>query len=73
MQVTIGDLEDDLVTQVVEIAFDDGITFYDSSYLALAQQYETKLISADEELIRKVTRHKDLIMHLKEYPTFPQK
>lgn len=68
MQVATGDLEEYLLQRAAEIAFDEGITFYDSSYLALAENYGTKVVSADKDLIRKLSRHKQLILDLEGYP-----
>jgi len=41
------------------------ITFYDASYIALAKKLNTKLITADEEIWKKMPEHIILIKDLK--------
>jgi len=56
----IYDIEGDLKSKVVEIAYRHNITVYEASYVALAMKLKTVLYTADDELLEKfpkITRH----------------
>ena len=56
----IHDIEGDLKSKVVEIAYRHNITVYEASYVALAMKLKTVLYTADDELLEKfpkITRH----------------
>ena len=56
----IHDIEGDLKSKVVEIAYRHIITVYEASYVALAMKLKTVLYTADDELLEKfpkITRH----------------
>lgn len=42
-----------LAERTVEIAMEKDITIYDASYVALAEEQEAKLYTADEKLIKR--------------------
>ena len=44
----------DIVNLITEIAYQKDITFYDASYIALAQSLNLQYITADEKLYNKV-------------------
>ena len=44
----------DILTLVAEIAYRYNITFYDASYIALAQELGLQFITADQKLYNKV-------------------
>jgi len=45
--------DDDLLKATCKISKSKDMTFYDASYIALAEKYEAKMITADEELCNK--------------------
>ena len=49
----IYDIEGDLKSKVVEIAYRHNITVYEASYVALAMKLKTVLYTADDELLEK--------------------
>ena len=44
----------DILTLIAEIAYRYNITFYDASYIALAQELELQFVTADQKLYNKV-------------------
>ncbi|ADI31899.1 type II toxin-antitoxin system VapC family toxin [Staphylothermus hellenicus] len=65
-QFTLYDLKGELSMKSIEIAMRKGITVYDASYVALAMMLNTKLYTADEELIRK-TSDLGLVKHISQF------
>ncbi|MBN1314100.1 MAG: type II toxin-antitoxin system VapC family toxin [Anaerolineales bacterium] len=45
----------DLVMEALSLAVTHEITAYDAAYVALSQQFDLPLITADEKLVRKLT------------------
>jgi len=52
LQVNLVDIysDDDLLKNVCKISKSEDVTFYDASYMAMAEKYETKMITADMEI-----------------------
>jgi len=59
----------DIINRSISMAFERDITIYDASYVALAEELEIPLITADENLYEKV---KDLenVIFIKEADSF---
>ena len=53
-----------LAEKTVEVAVQNDVTVYDASYVALAEELNSKLYTADEKLIERVD--KDFILHISE-------
>ncbi len=51
-QLKVEKLSKELLDKAIEIAIKNDFTIYDSIYIALAQIYETELITADEKLLK---------------------
>ena len=60
----IHDIEGDLKSKVVEIAYRHNITVYEASYVALAMKLKTVLYTADDELLEKFPK---IARHIKKY------
>jgi len=60
----IHDIEGDLKSKVVEIAYRHNITVYEASYIALAMKLKTVLYTADDELLEKFPK---IARHIKKY------
>ena len=54
-----------LAERTVEIAVEKDITIYDASYVALAEEQDAKLYTADKKLIKKVDF--DFVKHISEF------
>jgi len=67
MQIDRAELAPETVTVASEIAFQEGITFYDAVYIALAERNMTKLLTYDPALYRKASRKRNLLQLLKDY------
>lgn len=48
-------VEPELLKKSFEISRESRVTFYDATYVALAKQYNTTLITADKELYSKIS------------------
>lgn len=66
LQIDLVDIwsDIDLLRNVCDISKARNVTFYDASYLALAEKNRTKLITADEDMCRKAP---DFTVLLKEF------
>jgi predicted nucleic acid-binding protein len=51
-QFVIQKIDESILEKAIEISLKYNFTMYDSIYIALAQIYNTELITADEELVR---------------------
>jgi len=60
----IHDIEGDLKSKVVEIAYRHNITVYEASYVALAIKLKTVLYTADDELLEKFPK---IARHIRKY------
>jgi len=60
----IHDIEGDLKSKVVEIAYRHIITVYEASYVALAMKLKTVLYTADDELLEKFPK---IARHIRRY------
>jgi len=60
----IHDIEGDLKSKVVEIAYRHNITVYEASYVALAMKLKTVLYTADDELLEKFPK---IARHIRKY------
>ena len=61
-------IKDDVREKMVEIAVNHDISIYDASYIALAEKFNTQLITADEKISKKLPKNlKMLISNLKNY------
>lgn len=60
----IYELKEKLKEQITEFSMKENITIYDASYIALAQELNTILYTADRELIAKFPRK---TLHIKDY------
>ena len=49
-ELVVHDLEEIGFETVMDIATETGLTFYDASYLACTERFETPLVSEDAEL-----------------------
>ena len=58
------ELEDNYKKLTIEIAENSGLTIYDAAYVALAKHLNTKLYTADNEIIRKFPQ---TATHIKQY------
>jgi predicted nucleic acid-binding protein len=65
MQMNLQLLDASQAQRAVELAFKYGITFYDATYLSLAQTEGIKLYTADGRLITKVPDQ--TIRHIRDY------
>jgi predicted nucleic acid-binding protein len=54
--VLIHEPDASLADKAASLAYKEGITFYDATYLALAQSLGTKLLTADRDLIDKLSQ-----------------
>ncbi len=69
MQFHLKKLQDRVVERAMQIAHSEDITFYDATYLALAIEHDSKVITADEHLTRQLKRHAERTLLLKDYPS----
>ena len=67
MQVAIQNLTDPVVDSAAEIAFTENITFYDAVYLAIAENFGVKFVTADKKLYEQIKKRKSLISLLEDY------
>ena len=58
------ELEGELKTKTIALALEHNITIYDASYVALAEKLNTRLYTADNELVEKFPR---VAIHIKNY------
>jgi len=64
----LHELDDNLIDEAATLAYKENITFYDGVYVALAKILETKLVTADANLIDQISEeNKSNLMLLKEY------
>ncbi|OLS25476.1 MAG: Ribonuclease VapC3 [Candidatus Heimdallarchaeota archaeon LC_3] len=50
----------------VNIAYQYGITIYDSSYIAISHQFNCEMVTCDEKLLKKI-RNEEKIYHIKNF------
>ena len=61
-------IKDEIREKMVEIAIKHDISIYDASYIALAEKFNTQLITADEKISKKLPKNlKLLLSNLKNY------
>jgi len=61
-------LKGEYAKKAVEVAFENEITLYDSSYIALAVLQNSQFFTADEELIKKLNeKYNKIVKHFKEF------
>ncbi len=65
-QMTLYNIDGEYAKKTVEYAMRKGITIYDASYVALADQLNTKLYTADERLIKKIN-DSSLVEHIRNF------
>lgn len=65
MQMGLQLLGEELVEKASNLAFKYGITFYDASYLALAEAGDAPFYSADDKLLTKVANEN--ARHIRDY------
>ena len=65
MQLKLQPLDESQAQRAAELAFKHGITFYDASYLALAETEDVPLYTADDRLIARVPHEK--VRHIRDY------
>jgi predicted nucleic acid-binding protein len=53
--IAILDLDDSLVEMASTLAFREKITFYDATYLALARSLNAAFLTADKELLARLS------------------
>lgn len=54
MDMEIINLNSDILNDSISLAFQNDITIYDSSYIALARELDVELVTADKKLYKKV-------------------
>ncbi len=67
MQIDRAELAPETVSVASEIAFQEGITFYDAVYIALAERNTAVMITDDLALFRKASKKRNLLQLLKDY------
>lgn len=66
--VSIHEPDAPLASKAASLAYKEGITFYDATYLALAQSLGAKLLTADRHLVDKLSQETKASAHsLDEY------
>lgn len=43
---------DNEITEILQIAIENNLTFYDASYIYLARKYRLKIVTQDQDLLR---------------------
>ncbi len=71
MQIEEGEFPSEVVEKSSEIAFEEGLTFYDAVYLALAEKNGASLLTDDRKLYRTVRKRKRLLQLLEDYASPP--
>ena len=66
LQITLHQLTGETARKTIETSMRKGITIYDAAYVALAQQLDTILYTADPKLIKKTEDPKH-VKHIAEY------
>jgi len=67
--IELYSLEGKLAEKALEIAVERDITVYDAAYIALAQELNTILYTADRKLIRKVgKKYSEIVLHISKVP-----
>ena len=65
---TLYPLRGNYASRAVEVAFKNGITIYDASYIALAIIRNTQMYTADEKLMRKLKHgYQKYVKHIKDF------
>jgi predicted nucleic acid-binding protein len=67
MQMVESNLSTSEAETVSQIAFQEGTTFYDAAYLALAERNGCRLLTDDRRLHSKVSERRHLIQLLEDY------
>lgn len=70
MEIELVPQSAELASSAMRIARESSITFYDATYIALADNSNAVLISADAEILSKkskITRMKENSMHVKDF------
>jgi predicted nucleic acid-binding protein len=64
---------EDLMPRAVDISFETGVIIYDALFLALAEDAETIVITADDGLVKalQATAYSHLARHLSEIDALP--
>ena len=64
LQIRLYPPKKDVIDRAIELAFTYGFTIYDSSYIAVAEISGSTYYTADEEVVRKVS--KEFVRHISE-------
>ena len=67
MQLSLQQLDERQIQKATDLAFNYGITIYDSTYLALSETSELTLYTADDRLIEKTAHPR--IRHIRDFKT----
>ena len=67
MQMVESNLSSSEAETASRIAFEEGTTFYDAAYLALAERRECYLLTDDRRLSKKIGERRKLILLLEDY------
>ena len=67
MQLMLEAVHDRVVEAAMRISYAEGVSFYDSVYLALAEAENCKVISADEQLVKRLKKYQGLALLLGDY------
>ena len=65
-QITLYSLGGELAEKTIEIAMRKGVTIYDASYVALAETLNTRLFTADEKLINRISEP-EKVAHIRDF------
>ncbi len=61
-------IKDEVREKMLEIAINHDISIYDASYIALAEKFNTQLITADEKISKKLPKNLRMhVLNLKNY------
>jgi len=67
--IELHSLKGKLAEKALEIAVERDITVYDAAYIALAQELNTILYTADRRLIRKIGKeYSEIVLHISKIP-----
>ncbi|MCF2139244.1 MAG: type II toxin-antitoxin system VapC family toxin [Candidatus Lokiarchaeota archaeon] len=67
-------IKDEIREKMVEISLNFDVSIYDASYIALADKFNTQMVTADEKFSKKLPKNlKHLILALKDYSSLKKK
>jgi len=64
MQMDLREINAEELPTIVGLAYNYGITFYDSTYIAISDHEDMQFFTADDKLLAKVPKH---ATHIREY------